>query len=84
MFEGLGSSGRRLKTKLRRLKAYDIVRIRRKADIDLDDQDSIERGLDSLTLYELKSTRRKAIGPDFDNYFFALTTAELLACVWSD
>jgi hypothetical protein len=59
-------------------KAYDIVRIHNGTKVDLDDQESIERGLDSLILYEIKSTHRKSIGPDFDKYFFALTTAELL------
>src|SRR5258708_2229551 len=36
-------------------KAYDVVRIRRGVRIDLDDQESIERHLNSLTLYEIKS-----------------------------
>jgi hypothetical protein len=59
-------------------KAYDILKIRNGAKIDLNDQESIERGLDSLVLYEIKSTNKKSIGPEFDKYFFALTTAELL------
>jgi len=59
-------------------KAYDIVRIRNGAKIDLDDQESIERGLGSLILYEIKSTNKRSIGADFDKYFFAITTAELL------
>jgi hypothetical protein len=59
-------------------RAYDIVRIHANVSIDLNDQASIDDGLDSLILYEIKSTRRKTVGPDFDNYFFALTTAELL------
>jgi hypothetical protein len=59
-------------------KAYDIVRIRNGAKVDLEDQESIERGLDALILYEIKSTNKRSIGADFDKYFFALTTAELL------
>jgi hypothetical protein len=59
-------------------KAYDIVKIRDGAKVDLDNQESIERGLGSLVLYEIKSTSKKAIGREFDKYFFALTTAELL------
>jgi hypothetical protein len=59
-------------------KAYDLVRTRRGANVDFSDQDSIERNLDRLTLYEIKSTDRENVGADFANYFFALTTAELL------
>jgi hypothetical protein len=58
-------------------RAYDIVKIRAGSPVDLDDQQSIERGLEDLTLYEIKSTRRD-LDPEFNGYFFALTTAELL------
>ena len=59
-------------------KAYDIIRIRDGRPVDLDDQDDIERHLDTLTLYEIKSTRRPELNEEFSGYFFALTTAELL------
>lgn len=59
-------------------KAYDIVKIRDGTKVDLDDQESIEKELDSLVLYEIKSTSKKSVGADFEKYFFAITTAELL------
>jgi hypothetical protein len=59
-------------------KAYDIVQMPRGKSIDLDDQEAIERQLSSLTLYEIKSTKRPKIDREFAKYFFALTTAELL------
>jgi hypothetical protein len=59
-------------------RAYDIVRIAPGADVDLDDQNSIERHLAALTLYEIKSTQRKDLDSTFKGHFFALTTAELL------
>jgi hypothetical protein len=58
-------------------RAYDIVKIKTGSQIDLDSQESIERGLADLTLYEIKSTRRE-LDAEFNGYFFALTTAELL------
>jgi hypothetical protein len=59
-------------------KAYDIVKVRRGVVVDFDNQDSVERSLDALTLYEIKSTRRGNVGPTLKGYFFAITTAELL------
>lgn len=59
-------------------KAYDIVKVRQGVVVDFDSQDSVERNLDALTLYEIKSTRRDNVGPTFKGYFFAITTAELL------
>jgi hypothetical protein len=59
-------------------RAYDIVRIADGTEIDLNDQDSIERHLTALTLYEIKSTNRKDLDSTFKGHFFALTTAELL------
>jgi hypothetical protein len=34
--------------------------------------------MDAITIYEIKSTNRTKMGPDFKGYFFNLTTAELL------
>ena len=59
-------------------RAYDIVRITPGIQLDLNDQDSIERHLSALTLYEIKSTERKNVDSTFKGHFFALTTAELL------
>jgi hypothetical protein len=59
-------------------KAYDIIRIRSGRQIDLDDQADVEQHLHAITLYEIKSTRRPKVNAEFDGYFFALTTAELL------
>jgi hypothetical protein len=59
-------------------KAYDIVKVRRGVVVDFDNQDSVERSLNALTLYEIKSTRRDNVGPTLKGYFFAITTAELL------
>lgn len=55
--------------------AYDAVKCRKK--IDFSDISDIANKLDSITVYEIKSTNRK-MSKDFKNYFFDLTTAELL------
>ena len=57
-------------------RAYDIVKIKGKA-INLSNAADVEKNIDRLVIYEIKSTNR-SIGPKFANYFFALTTAELL------
>jgi len=57
-------------------KAYDIIQCKKK--IDFSDVKEIERNLDSIIVYEIKSTNRKDIKPNFNGYFFDLTTAELL------
>jgi hypothetical protein len=57
-------------------KAFDVVRL--SANVDLDDLKAIERHLEAVTLYEIKSTARHKIGDDFKGYFFAITAAELL------
>jgi hypothetical protein len=59
-------------------RAFDAVKIRSDSAIDLGDLDSVRSNLDDVVLYEVKSTNRADIDSDFDNYFFALTTAELL------
>ena len=56
--------------------AFDIVRMT--GVIDLSDPDDIARNMARLTIFEIKSTNRPTIGPDLKNYFFALSTAELL------
>ena len=56
-------------------KAFDIVRL--SGQVDLDDLEQVERHLDRLALYEIKSTA-KEVGSDLKGYFFAVTAAELL------
>lgn len=56
--------------------AFDVVRLRRA--VDLSDAAEISANMDAVELFEVKSTNRSGIGPDFRGYFFALTTAELL------
>jgi len=56
-------------------KAFDIVRL--SGQVDLDDLQEVERCLEHVTLYEIKSTA-KGLGSDFKGYFFAVTAAELL------
>lgn len=55
--------------------AYDVVKCKKK--IDFSDVSDISNKLDSITVYEIKSTNRE-MSKDFVNYFFDLTTAELL------
>lgn len=55
-------------------KAFDAVRMRR--SVDLNSEAEITKNLDAIVLYEIKSTNRK-VGPDFQGYFFSLSTAEL-------
>lgn len=59
-------------------RAFDAVRISPDVEVDLDELASVEDNLPGLTLYEVKSTKRKNLGDDFKGYFFALTAAELL------
>lgn len=56
--------------------AFDALKLLK--PVNLDSLPDIEEHLDDVILYEVKSTNRKSIGPDFKGYFFALTTAELL------
>lgn len=37
---------------------------------------SFEANLDNVQLFEIKSTNKKGIGPDFRKYCFGLTAAE--------
>jgi hypothetical protein len=57
-------------------RAFDIVKLLK--PVDLDDLADIEKKLESIQLYEIKSTNKKGIGPDFNKYFFGLTAAEVL------
>jgi len=59
-------------------RAFDAVRVPPDSDVDLDDLTSVESALAGLILYEVKSTNSANVGPDFQRYFFSLTTAELL------
>ena len=56
--------------------AYDLVRCTKKINF-LDEKD-VEKNLDEITVYEIKSTNRRDMKKDFSGYFFDLTTAELL------
>ena len=56
-------------------KAFDIVRL--SGQVDLNHLEEVERHLERVTLYEIKSTA-KEVGADFEGYFFGLTAAELL------
>ena len=57
-------------------KAYDIIKTRRQ--IDFTNEKDIEANLETITVYEIKSTNRKDLKNNFHGYFFDLTTAELL------
>jgi hypothetical protein len=57
-------------------KAFDIVKVA--GEVDLTSVEDIRRRLDSITLYEVKSTGKAAVDSDFRRYFFSLSTAELL------
>ncbi len=57
-------------------KAFDLIKT--SVDLDLDSTEEIANHLGDLVLYEIKSTNKPTIRPDFREYFFALTAAELL------
>jgi hypothetical protein len=56
-------------------KAFDIVRL--SGQVDLNDLAEVERHLQQLTLYEIKSTVKEC-RDDFGGHFFSLTAAEIL------
>jgi hypothetical protein len=56
-------------------KAFDVVKL--SGDVDLNDLAEVEKHLGLVSVYEIKSTRKK-LRPDFSGYFFALTAAEVL------
>lgn len=59
-------------------KAFDIIRLNGSSEINLEDQQEVEKHLDNIIVYEVKSTNKKEVKLDFDRYFFGLSTAELL------
>lgn len=56
-------------------RAFDIVKL--SGPVDMNDLADVERNLPNVTVFEIKSTRKK-VGADFANYFFSLTAAEVL------
>jgi len=56
-------------------KAFDIVRV--SGSVNLDDLANVEKNLQRITIFEIKSTK-KELRADFSKYFFALTAAEVL------
>ena len=56
-------------------KAFDVVKL--SGSIDLNDLVEVEKHLAQITVFEIKSTRKK-LRPDFSGYFFGLTAAEVL------
>jgi hypothetical protein len=56
-------------------KAFDIVRTAGR--VNLDDLSSVEANLHRVTIFEIKSTKKR-LQPDFSKFFFALTGAEVL------
>jgi hypothetical protein len=56
--------------------AFDLVRL--SAPVDLKDSAAVAEAGDAITIYEVKSTNRANVGPDFGGYFFSLSTAEFL------
>ena len=58
-------------------RAFDIVKVKGK-NVNLNEFEDVVSNLDRITICEVKSTSRDNIDKEFKNYFFALTTAELL------
>jgi hypothetical protein len=56
-------------------KAFDVVKS--KVPVDLDDLADVERQLANITVYEIKSSRKK-LREGFGGFFFSLTSAEVL------
>jgi hypothetical protein len=56
-------------------KAFDVVKLA--SPLDLDDFTEVEKHLEQIRVFEVKSTR-KTLKADFSGYFFALTAAEVL------
>ncbi len=58
-------------------KAFDLVKCSR--NLNLDSRDEIRKQeLDQIEIIEVKATRNSRVRPGFGNYFFSLSTAELL------
>ena len=56
-------------------RAFDIVKLL--GEVNLDDLASVEKNLDKIRIYEIKSTN-KNLAPDFSKYFFGISAAEVL------
>ncbi len=56
-------------------RAFDVVKI--DVGLSLKDLADVERHLEHIVVFEIKSTRKK-LRSDFSNYFFGLTGAEVL------
>jgi hypothetical protein len=59
-------------------KAFDIIRIKTTKKINFENLDEVEKNLDDIIIYEVKSTNKKDLKHNFEKYFFGLSTAELL------
>lgn len=57
-------------------KAFDVVK--GPSDLDLDNIDSIRKNFSNLLIFEIKSTNKPTVKPDFAGHFFSISTAELL------
>lgn len=57
-------------------KAFDLVRC--DIGVNYNDINEIRKNLTKLVIYEIKSTNKTAVKPDFSGYFFSISTAELL------
>lgn len=56
-------------------RAFDVVKL--SGPVDLNDLAEVEKHLVQITVFEIKSTRKK-LRPDFSGYFFGLSAAEVL------
>jgi len=56
-------------------RAFDVVKLTK--PINLTELDEVEKNLNSITIFEIKSTK-KLLKPDFSAFFFSLTGAEVL------
>lgn len=56
-------------------KAFDIVKL--SGTVDLNNLGEVEKHLEKIRVFEVKSTRKKLCS-DFSGYFFSLTAAEVL------
>lgn len=59
-------------------KAFDVIRFTEKVNINLENLDDVEKNINKIIIYEVKSTNKKYLDKNFERYFFGLTTAELL------
>lgn len=57
-------------------KAFDVVKC--KVPVDLASSDEVLKHIEAVRLFEIKSTNKATVKPDFRGCFFSLSTAELL------